>query len=395
MPITRDSATKLATPPEGVDRALWLYELCRLLVQRANSLIVGFFSDSPPCSATNCPEMRASEWQYLCAVHDPPKSCCAIDYCCHTLDWAANTLTSQKHFPSRLSLGGDAPGSSQASVRALTNVFRRVYRMFAHAWFQHRDVFWKVEGEEGLYVFYKTVCDVYGLIPEESYTVPKEAEGGDFEDEDEGKGGHKGAGGQAEEHEAGDDGPLSHTPDAPTQSIVSTGATTRRHKHTPSTGSFVTTIAEGDEDGDDKREGFLANTPSLVSTVRRDPSSSPPKSPKKSIPLVKLPDVEDQSEEPAAETEPEQAVTQKLGDMSIEDAEKPEETEKDEDPGEPVSIPGGHEKAQTESEKTAEAAPTAAEEGAEESVEHGAEEGAEHEAKEAEVKEGDDSAKST
>lgn len=29
---------------------------------------------------------------------------------------------------------------------------------------------------------------------------------------------------------------------------ISTGATTRRHKHTPSTGSAVTTIAEGDED---------------------------------------------------------------------------------------------------------------------------------------------------
>ena len=29
---------------------------------------------------------------------------------------------------------------------------------------------------------------------------------------------------------------------------ISTGATTRRHKHTPSLGSFVTTIAEGDEE---------------------------------------------------------------------------------------------------------------------------------------------------
>lgn len=45
---------QLATPPtqqdtgEPVDRNLWLYELCRFLVQRTNRLIVSFFADSPP-----------------------------------------------------------------------------------------------------------------------------------------------------------------------------------------------------------------------------------------------------------------------------------------------------------------------------------------------------------
>ena len=277
-PITRAAAAELARAPEGVDRALWLYELCRLLVQRANSLVVGFFADTPPCTAAACPEMRASEWQYLCAVHDPPKSCCAIDYCCHTLDWAANVLTSQKHFPSRLALGGgDAPGSGQASVRQLTNIFRRVYRMFAHAWFQHRDVFWALESQEGLYIFYKTVCDAYQLIPEENYTVPAEAEGGVPAEP------------PAAKTEA-DAVPDAHAPEPaagassdkspaaegeePAPTTLSTGATTRRHKHTPSTGSFVTTIAEGDEE----TEGAaLPEPPSLLSTVRRDRSASPAK----------------------------------------------------------------------------------------------------------------------
>ena len=59
----------------------------------------------------------------------------------------------------------------------MTEVFRRVYRIFAHAWFQHRDVFWKVEGKTGLYVFFKTVCDEYRLIPDDNYTIPAEAEG--------------------------------------------------------------------------------------------------------------------------------------------------------------------------------------------------------------------------
>lgn len=239
MALSRETARILATPPEGVDRSLWLYELCRLLVMKANSLIVAFFEEKPPCSSATCPEMRASEWQYLCAVHDPPKSCCAIDYCCHTLDWAANVLTSQKNFPSRLTLGSETSGGSQQGLRQLTNVFRRVYRIFAHAWFQHRQSFWDVEGREGLYILFKTVCDAYALIPEENYTISPEAEGivSMPEEEKESKTIMK---------KPEDEDTKSDESDAPT--TISTGATTRRHKSTPSTGAAVTTIAEGDED---------------------------------------------------------------------------------------------------------------------------------------------------
>ena len=274
IPISHATAVNIATPPENVDRSLWLYELCRLLVQKANNLLVAFFSDSPACSAQTCPEMRASEWQYLCAVHDPPKSCCAIDYCCHTLDWAANVLTSQKHFPSRLTLGSDASGGSLQGVKQLTNIFRRVYRIFAHAWFQHRQVFWQVEGNEGLYIFFKTVCDMYNLIPEDNYTVPPEAEGITSEKEyrgfDEGQYSETMSSSSQgsiirppKEGQATTEDPATVTSTMKTgatfdkqkedstnatTTTISTGATTRRHKHTPSLGSAVTTIAEGDED---------------------------------------------------------------------------------------------------------------------------------------------------
>jgi Mob1/phocein family len=253
-PITRQTALNLSTPPTGIDRPLWLYELCRFLTMKANNLIIAFFADTPSCSATTCPEMRASEWQYLCAVHDPPKSCCAIDYCCHTLDWAANILTSPKYFPSRLTLGGDmggGGGGSQASMRHLTNIFRRVYRIFAHAWFQHRGVFWQVEGHEGLYVFFKTVCDVYQLIPEDNYTIPNEAEGGDsdtLETPVVDKSPEVGRMSLLKKHEENGQSHLGDGSEGEATTTVSTGATTRRHKHTPSTGSHVTTIAEGPEE---------------------------------------------------------------------------------------------------------------------------------------------------
>ncbi|MCJ1237931.1 MOB member 4, phocein [Varicellaria rhodocarpa] len=258
IPLTRETALILTTPPEGVDRSLWLYELCRLSVIETNFLIVAFFNDIPPCSAQTCPEMRASEWQYLCAVHDPPKSCCAIDYCCHTLDWAGNVLTSPKHFPSRLTLGNDATGGSQQGIRQLTNIFRRLYRMFAHAWFQHREAFWKVEGRKGLYIFFKTVCDYYNLIPEDNYTIPPEAEGlASSEEGQPARSSHAPTQPDRVIISKQDSTPLFDTKttslqqddssDAP-NTTINTGATTRRHKHTPSTGSLVTTILEGEED---------------------------------------------------------------------------------------------------------------------------------------------------
>lgn len=253
--LTHDTALQIVTPPQGVDRSLWLYELSRWSVIKANELLIAFFADNPPCSAETCPEMRASEWQYLCAVHEPPKPCCAIDYCCHTLDWAGDTLSSNKNFPSRLTSGNGAAGGSTAAVKILTNIMRRVYRIFAHAWFQHRSVFWQVEGQEGLYIFFKTICDVYALIPEENYTIPPEAEGlAAKEDEPQpSKALLKKA--QQPDQEA--------TPakDADTTTLVSTGATTRRHKHTPSVGSTVTTIQEGDEEDNSTSELAEQNGP--------------------------------------------------------------------------------------------------------------------------------------
>jgi hypothetical protein len=184
--------------------------------------------------------MRASEWQFLCAVHESPKSCCAIDYCCHTLDWATNIVTSQKIFPSRLSLGaGDAVDERGAGVKHLTNIFRRLHRIFAHAWFQHRGVFWQVEGQTGLYVLFKTVCDTYDLLPAENYKLPPEAEGLE----------------PMEEQRASIQSIMKSAPPASNslgveEDFISVGRTnTRRHiRQSPSVGSAVTTVLESDEE---------------------------------------------------------------------------------------------------------------------------------------------------
>ena len=52
----------------------------------------------------------------------------------HTLDGAANLLNNSKYFPSRVSL-------KLASVTKLGSVSRRIYRIFSHAYFHHRQIF--------------------------------------------------------------------------------------------------------------------------------------------------------------------------------------------------------------------------------------------------------------
>jgi hypothetical protein len=129
-----------------------------------------------------------------------------------------------------------------AGVKHLINIFRRLHRIFAHAWFQHRGVFWQVEGQTGLYVLFKTVCDMHELLSPENYKLPPEAEGLESAVEEKAplvtsimKGG-EGKGG------------LGATDD-----FLGVGRNnTRRHiRQSPSVGSAITTVQESDEEDPD------------------------------------------------------------------------------------------------------------------------------------------------
>ena len=329
-------ALKLAQPPENVDKTLWLYELCRFLTQKVNAIIVALFSDTPPCSSITCPEMRASEWQYLCAVHDPPKSCCAIDYCCHTLDWAANTLTSPKHFPSRLALGTDQ-STQHSQIRQLTNIFRRVYRIFAHAWFQHREMFWKVEGDTGLYIFFKTVCDVYGLIPEDNYTIPPEAEGIEPATETTSsipplilRREPSDSGPQEKDSSVNIEGLSEHT--------LSTAGTTKRHRHSPSVGatSVTTVVEEAEEEEDQSAKDAARPVTQIFESTPEEPEEAEAEEPKEATvtatedleteePTPDMADVADEAEETNADSKDE-ADTQVEAEIEAEIEAKEEES---------------------------------------------------------------------
>ena len=167
-----------------------------------------------------------------------------------------------------------------------------------------------MEGQEGLYIFFKTVCDDYNLIPEDNYTISPEAEGVAAEkevpqDEHEGRA-ILNSNDEAEEEVKGDD--------ADAITTISTGATTRRHKHTPSVGSAVTTIMEGDED-DTKAQEHKAE--SSLNHSQEQPVISAPKA--------------DQAKE-EEEVVGSEGLDQKMKDLDVQDESENPEKEKESPP---------------------------------------------------------------
>ena len=101
-----------------------------------------------------CPEMKAGEWLYLCASHETPKSCSALEYMAHTLD--------QPIVPSQLQ-----------------PMARRLYRIFAHAYFHHREVYSEFEMVSRLYQRFCTLGLQYGLLDTKTIIIPSK----DYESE--------------------------------------------------------------------------------------------------------------------------------------------------------------------------------------------------------------------
>ncbi|PLW24823.1 hypothetical protein PCASD_24865 [Puccinia coronata f. sp. avenae] len=153
-------------PSLHVQREVWIYEqLRRLAHDLGHPLVSALQAD---CNRSKCPEMKAGEWLYLCAAHATANEneCCAIDYIVHTLDGATALLNSARYFPSRLQI----PASS---IKHFTSIARRLYRILAHAWFHHRELFEECEMETSLYARFLALTDEFGLIAEDLLVIPR------------------------------------------------------------------------------------------------------------------------------------------------------------------------------------------------------------------------------
>ncbi|KHJ42714.1 Mob1/phocein family protein [Trichuris suis] len=153
----------ILTPPKGQDEAVWKCEHLRQFCMELNGLAVMLLNE---CDPTVCTQMAATEqWIYLCAAHKSPRECTAIDYIRHTLDGAVSLLNNSKYFPSRISIKENA-------VAKLASICRRVYRIFSHAYFNHKAVFDQFEASTHLCKRFTNFVVRFNLMQLEHLIIP-------------------------------------------------------------------------------------------------------------------------------------------------------------------------------------------------------------------------------
>ncbi|KAH7731604.1 Mob1/phocein family protein [Aphelenchoides avenae] len=153
----------ILTCPSGVEEGVWKYEHLRQFCMELNGLAV-LLQDE--CKPETCVQMTATEqWIFLCAAHKNPKECSAIDYTRHTLDGAASLLNSNRYFLSRITI-------KESSIAKIGSVCRRVYRIFSHAYFHHRNLYDTFEEETYLCRRFTAFVMKYNLMAHEHLIVP-------------------------------------------------------------------------------------------------------------------------------------------------------------------------------------------------------------------------------
>ncbi|KAF8198471.1 Mob1/phocein [Pholiota molesta] len=163
---TSKEADKESKNEVTVDEACWIYEQLRRLAQDLSHPLITTLQQE--CTRASCPEMKAGEWLYLCVAHGNDgamEQCCAIDYILHTVDSATALLNSPRTFPSRLQI-------PQTSYRHFSSLARRLGRIFAHAYFHHREAFEQAEAESSLYARFLALTAKFDLVPAEFLVIP-------------------------------------------------------------------------------------------------------------------------------------------------------------------------------------------------------------------------------
>eukprot|EP00806_Schmidingerella_arcuata_P008352 Macronucleus_8699.p1 GENE.Macronucleus_8699~~Macronucleus_8699.p1 ORF type:complete len:115 (+),score=29.68 Macronucleus_8699:1-345(+) len=102
----------------------------------------------------------SKEFVYLCAApaHKGQSNCSAIDYMIHTLDNATAIIHSNNF--NRVSIPAD-------SKKHLHNIVRRLYRLFAHTYFNHNEIFEEFENEMHLCARFTHFSNRFNMVSED------------------------------------------------------------------------------------------------------------------------------------------------------------------------------------------------------------------------------------
>jgi hypothetical protein len=157
---------KIIEPPTDVDISVWQYEHMRQFILELNLLVVHL---EEVCTNVTCPKMKATdEWLYLCASHKTPQECSAIDYMTHTLDHATALMQNSKNFNSRVSV-------PPTSIKYLVSIVRRLYRLFTHTYYHHRDVFGEFEKQYRLCGRFTEFVLKFDMMQAKLFSIPSHA----------------------------------------------------------------------------------------------------------------------------------------------------------------------------------------------------------------------------
>jgi hypothetical protein len=159
------NVAKIIEPPADADVYVWQYEHLRQFILELNLLVTQL---NGVCTVQTCPKMKANDWLYLCAAHKKEQECSAIDYMTHNLDWATSTLQNVKNFNSRVSI-------SSNSVKILNTLVRRLYRLFSHCFYSHKDIFYEFENEMFLCSRFTLFAKRFHLMDSKHFNIPDDA----------------------------------------------------------------------------------------------------------------------------------------------------------------------------------------------------------------------------
>ena len=148
--------------PVNQDKSVWIIEQLRQFVLELNAMCVEL---DAVCTSESCPTMIATKDEFLCAAHSAPQQCCAIDYIIHTLNGFTALLNNMEYFPSRVKVNAK-------SVQFVASITRRLYRIFAHAYFKHVDMFWKFEMKTFLCSRFKHFVVSSKLMSSDQFIIP-------------------------------------------------------------------------------------------------------------------------------------------------------------------------------------------------------------------------------
>ncbi|RDW75619.1 Mob1 [Coleophoma crateriformis] len=130
------SLRKIVKLPEGEDENEWL---AVNMVDFYNHINLLYGSITEFCSPQSCPEMKATdEFEYLwqdSENYKRPTKMPAPTYIEHLMGWVQSNIDNETVFPSRI--GVPFPKSFPSMIR---QVFKRMYRVYAHIYCHHYPV---------------------------------------------------------------------------------------------------------------------------------------------------------------------------------------------------------------------------------------------------------------